>query len=41
MLASTAAAGRLLVVDADPAINDAAALRNLLATTQADILFLR
>jgi nucleotide-binding universal stress UspA family protein len=41
ILASTAAAGRLLVVDADPTINDAAALRNLLATTQADILFLR
>jgi type IV pilus biogenesis protein CpaD/CtpE len=40
-LANTAAAGRLMIVDADPTINDAAALRNLLATTQADILFLR
>ena len=40
-LANTATAGRLLVVDADPAINDAIALRDILATTEADILFLR
>jgi hypothetical protein len=30
-----------MIVDAAPAINDAAALKDLLATTQADILFLR
>lgn len=40
-LANVAAAGRLLVIDADPTINDAASLRALLATTRADILFLR
>ena len=40
-LANTATAGRLLVVDADPAINDAAILKELLSTTCADILFLR
>lgn len=36
-----ATAGRLLILDADPSVNDTAALRELLATTRADILFLR
>lgn len=40
-LANAATAGRLLIVDADPAVNDAATLRQLLAATRADILFLR
>jgi hypothetical protein len=40
-LANAAAAGRLMIVDAAPATNDDAALKDLLATTQADILFLR
>jgi len=40
-LANIATAGRLLVVEADPAINSAATLRNLLETVRADILFLR
>lgn len=33
--------GALLVVDADPSVNDAASLRGLLDATQGDILFLR
>jgi hypothetical protein len=33
--------GSTLVVDADPAVNDAAALKDLIARTAADILFLR
>ena len=36
-----AGAGSLLVVDADPAVNDAAALKSLVAVSKADILFLR
>lgn len=40
-LESIATAGRLLIVDADPATRDAAALKTLLAMTRADILFLR
>lgn len=36
-----ATAGRLLIVDADPSINDVAALKEILAMTRADILFLR
>lgn len=40
-LENAATAGRLLIVDADPAVNDAATLRQLLAATRADILFLR
>jgi hypothetical protein len=40
-LANIATAGRLLIVEADPAINSAATLRDLLVTIRADILFLR
>ena len=40
-VANIAAKGRLLVVDADPAINSTNALKALVATTRANILFLR
>jgi hypothetical protein len=36
-----ATAGRLVIVDADPSVNDMTALKEILATTRADILFLR
>lgn len=40
-LARFAGEGSTLVVDADPALNDAASLKDLTARTSADILFLR
>lgn len=40
-VANIATGGRLLVVDADPAINSTEALKALVATTRANILFLR
>lgn len=40
-LTDAATRGRLLIVDADPAVNDTAALRQILAATRADVLFLR
>jgi hypothetical protein len=39
--AELAGPGAILVVDANPAVNDAAALKQLVARTGADILFLR
>lgn len=41
VLERVAGEGGLLVVDADPAVNDVAALKDLLARTRADILFMR
>lgn len=40
-LRQTAGAGSLIVIDADPATNDTAALKEVMARTQGDILFLR
>lgn len=40
-LALLAGEGGLLVIDADPAVNDAASLKGLAAVSKADILFLR
>jgi len=40
-LEALAGEGSVLAVDSDPAVNDAAALKDLVARTRADILFLR
>lgn len=41
ILEQAAVEGSLLVVDADPSVNDVTALKGLLARTRADILFMR